>query len=45
MEPVKRTLAIVGVGNTIAGDDGAGVEVVRRLKQLWAESGYIFSYS
>jgi hydrogenase maturation protease len=45
MEPGKRTLAIVGVGNTIAGDDGAGVVVVRRLKQLWAGEPDIFFHT
>jgi hydrogenase maturation protease len=29
----KRLLAIVGVGNTLAGDDGAGVEAVHRLRE------------
>lgn len=33
--PEKRLLAIVGVGNTLAGDDGVGVEVVRRLAPVW----------
>ncbi|MDD3294468.1 MAG: hydrogenase maturation protease [Geobacteraceae bacterium] len=28
-------LAIVGVGNTLAGDDGAGVEAVHRLRERW----------
>jgi len=32
--PKKLPLAIVGIGNTLAGDDGAGVEVVRRLEKL-----------
>ncbi len=32
----ERKLAIVGVGNTLAGDDGAGVEAVRRLEALWS---------
>ncbi len=40
MLPEKKPLAIIGVGNTIAGDDGAGVEVVRRLrKELGAKQG------
>jgi hydrogenase maturation protease len=31
---VKAPLAIIGIGNPIAGDDGAGIKVVRRLKKL-----------
>lgn len=34
MTKVKMPLAIVGVGNTLAGDDGAGVEVIRRLREV-----------
>jgi hydrogenase maturation protease len=30
--PQKWLLAIVGVGNTLAGDDGVGIEVIRRLR-------------
>jgi len=26
---------VVAIGNTLAGDDGVGVEVVRRLQRLW----------
>lgn len=33
---IKRQLAIVGVGNTLAGDDGVGIEVVRRLEADWS---------
>ncbi len=32
----RATLAVVGIGNTLAGDDGAGVEVVRRLEAEWS---------
>ena len=28
----KKNLLIVGIGNTLKGDDGAGCEVIRRLK-------------
>lgn len=28
-------IAVVGIGNTLAGDDGVGVEVVRRLATSW----------
>jgi hydrogenase maturation protease len=31
MHAGRAKLAIVGVGNTLAGDDGAGIEAVRRL--------------
>jgi hydrogenase maturation protease len=31
----KQLIAVVGVGNTLAGDDGAGVEAVRRLREMW----------
>jgi hydrogenase maturation protease len=27
----------VGVGNTLAGDDGVGIEVIRRLAAVWCE--------
>lgn len=30
-----KALAVIGIGNTIAGDDGAGVEVILRLKRTW----------
>lgn len=30
-------LAILGVGNTLAGDDGVGVVVAERLRQRWAD--------
>lgn len=45
MKPDKHALAIVGVGNTIAGDDGAGVEVVRRLKTIWDGEPDIFFHT
>jgi hydrogenase maturation protease len=35
MESRRHLLAIVGVGNALAGDDGAGVEAVRLLKTIW----------
>jgi len=37
--PVRKRLAIVGVGNPLAGDDGAGVSVVRRLREKWGDDG------
>lgn len=38
-------LAIVGVGNTLAGDDGAGVEAVRRLKSHWGREPDVFFHT
>jgi hydrogenase maturation protease len=38
----RAKLAIVGVGNTLAGDDGAGIEAVRRLSsELEGKPGII----
>ncbi|TFG36806.1 MAG: hydrogenase maturation protease [Candidatus Aminicenantes bacterium] len=31
----KSKIAMVGIGNTIAGDDGVGVLVVARLRERW----------
>ena len=31
----KSKIAIVGIGNTIAGDDGVGVLIVERLRERW----------
>ena len=28
-------LAIIGIGNSVAGDDGAGLEALRRLQERW----------
>jgi hydrogenase maturation protease len=33
----RKKLAIVGIGNVMAGDDGAGVEVVSRLRETWGD--------
>lgn len=38
----KQPLAIVGIGNTFAGDDGAGVEVVRRLEKIRNTGASVF---
>jgi hydrogenase maturation protease len=35
--PARAKLAIVGIGNALAGDDGVGPEVVRRLRELLPE--------
>jgi hydrogenase maturation protease len=33
-----KKLAIVGIGNDLAGDDGAGPEVIRRLGETWGDN-------
>ncbi len=38
-------LAVIGVGNTIAGDDGAGVEVVQRLLKVWEGNPSVFLHT
>jgi hydrogenase maturation protease len=38
-------LGIVGVGNTLAGDDGAGVEVVHLLKTIWEGEPKVFLHT
>ncbi len=45
MGPAKHTLAVIGVGNSIAGDDGAGVEVIRRLKKVWEDNPSVFLHT
>ena len=35
---VRARVAIVGIGNTIAGDDGVGVLIADRLRHRWPES-------
>lgn len=37
----RARIAIVGIGNTIAGDDGVGVVVAERLEERWSESNEI----
>ncbi|MCJ7710004.1 MAG: hydrogenase maturation protease [Chloroflexi bacterium] len=34
MSPAERPLVVVGVGNVLRGDDGAGVRVIERLQSL-----------
>jgi len=34
----RARVAVVGIGNTIAGDDGVGVLVAERLRQRWSDS-------
>jgi hydrogenase maturation protease len=35
-------IAVVGIGNTIAGDDGVGVVVAERLAERWSASESVF---
>jgi hydrogenase maturation protease len=32
---MRHAVAVVGIGNTLAGDDGLGIEVIRRLGPAW----------
>lgn len=32
----KASIAVLGIGNTILGDDGAGVHLARHLEQVWS---------
>ncbi len=45
MKPAKKPLAVIGIGNTLAGDDGAGVELIHRLKRIWDGSPAVFLHS
>jgi hydrogenase maturation protease len=45
MGPSRFPLAVIGVGNTIAGDDGAGIEVVLRLKKLLGSDAGVFLHT
>ena len=38
-------IAIIGIGNTLAGDDGAGIEVVRRLKETYINSSSVMLHT
>ena len=38
-EPDVRPVLVIGIGNELRGDDGAGIEVARRLRGLAAEAG------
>ena len=37
MEATTMTIAVVGIGNELAADDGAGIDAVRRLRTLVAD--------
>lgn len=41
----KKTLAVLGLGNLLAGDDGAGVEAVRRLEKTWGGEEAVFFHT
>lgn len=34
----RARIAVVGIGNTLAGDDGVGVHIAERLGERWSES-------
>jgi len=36
--PSRARIAIVGIGNTIAGDDGVGVLIAERLRPRWEDT-------
>jgi hydrogenase maturation protease len=42
--PQKAALGIIGIGNTLVGDDGAGIMVVRALQKLYSARKNIFFY-
>jgi hydrogenase maturation protease len=43
-KPPKAALGIIGIGNTLVGDDGAGIMVVRALQKLYSSRKNIFFY-
>jgi len=43
--PGKYALGIIGVGNTLAGDDGAGNIVVNRLREKYSDRSDIFLHN
>jgi len=44
-QPILYPLGIIGVGNTLAGDDGAGNTVVNRLKEKYSDRTDIFLHN
>ena len=36
--PDRAKIAVIGIGNTIAGDDGVGVLVAERLQRRWSKT-------
>ncbi len=41
----KQRLAIIGIGNDLAGDDGVGVEVIRRLETMGLAGQGVFLHT
>ncbi|MEW6368154.1 MAG: hydrogenase maturation protease [Acidobacteriota bacterium] len=41
----KAKVAVIGIGNELAGDDAAGIEVVRRLSERWRDDNRVFLYA
>jgi hydrogenase maturation protease len=39
----RARIAVVGIGNTIAGDDGVGVVIAERLRRRWSESDEVLA--
>jgi hydrogenase maturation protease len=37
----RARLAVIGIGNTIAGDDGVGVVIAERLRDRWTDAGEV----
>jgi hydrogenase maturation protease len=37
----RARLAVVGIGNTIAGDDGVGIVLAERLRRRWPQTGEV----
>jgi hydrogenase maturation protease len=40
--PLRAALGIIGIGNTLVGDDGAGIMVVHALQKLYSSRKNIF---
>ena len=38
---VSRRLLVLGLGNTILGDDGVGISVVREIRKSWKERPFV----
>ena len=42
MSEGKARIGIIGIGNSLAGDDGAGIEIVRRLREKWPDCSEVY---
>lgn len=40
----SNRIAVIGIGNDLAGDDGAGLEVIRLLEPAWKNDGRVLLY-